>query len=114
MYLSVRASGRFMGITIGAMIEEIQGLYQQQHQPCFLYLSSEVIKEFTTRPDGADDCFLLASRCIHYCPQSFISSAVFPALVDCLMIGITVQYSTGSICSSSNDLSIWDSSSGVG
>lgn len=33
-----------MGITIGAMLEEIQGLYQQHHQPCFLYLSSEVIK----------------------------------------------------------------------
>lgn len=33
-----------MGITIGAILEEIQGLYQQHHQPCFLYLSSEVIK----------------------------------------------------------------------
>lgn len=33
-----------MGFTIGAMLEEIQGLYQQHHQPCFLYLSSEVIK----------------------------------------------------------------------
>ncbi|XP_017973541.1 PREDICTED: transportin MOS14 isoform X2 [Theobroma cacao] len=120
---AVRTSGRFMGITIGAMLEEIQGLYQQHHQPCFLYLSSEVIKifgsepscasylknmiealfkhttclltnikEFTTRPDIADDCFLLASRCIRYCPQLFIPSAVFPALVDCSMIGITVQH----------------------
>lgn len=33
-----------MGITIGAMLEEIQGLYKQHYQPCFLYLSSEVIK----------------------------------------------------------------------
>lgn len=33
-----------MGVTIGAMLEEIQGLYKQHHQPCFLYLSSEVIK----------------------------------------------------------------------
>lgn len=33
-----------MGITIGAMLEEIQGLYNQHHQSCFLYLSSEVIK----------------------------------------------------------------------
>lgn len=35
-----------MGVTIGAMLEEIQGLYGQHHQPCFLYLSSEVIKVF--------------------------------------------------------------------
>ncbi|TQD88922.1 hypothetical protein C1H46_025514 [Malus baccata] len=39
---AVRTSGRCMGITIGAMLEEIQGLYQQHHQPCFLYLSSEI------------------------------------------------------------------------
>ncbi|CAN6578266.1 unnamed protein product [Malus baccata var. baccata] len=120
---AVRTSGRCMGITIGAMLEEIQGLYQQHHQPCFLYLSSEVIKifgsdpscanylksliealfmhtthlltsiqEFTARPDIADDCFLLASRCIRYCPQLFIPSAVFPLLVDCSLIGITVQH----------------------
>ncbi|KAE8676080.1 ARM repeat superfamily protein isoform 2 [Hibiscus syriacus] len=106
----VRTSGRFMGITIEAMLEEIQGMYQQHHQLCFLYLSSEVIKifgsdpscasylknmievlfkhitsiltsikEFTTRPDIADDCFLLASRCIRYCPQLFVLSAVFLA-----------------------------------
>ncbi|KAH7550395.1 hypothetical protein JRO89_XS13G0184600 [Xanthoceras sorbifolium] len=120
---AVRTSKRFMGITIGAMLEEIQGLYQQHQQPCFLYLSSEVIKifgsdpscasylhnliealfkrttciltsiqEFTSRPDVADDCFLLASRCIRYCPQLFIPSSVFPSLVDCAMIGITVQH----------------------
>ncbi|XP_022134835.1 transportin MOS14 [Momordica charantia] len=120
---AVRTSGRFMGITIGAMLEEIQGLYKQHHQPCFLYLSSEVIKifgsepscasylqnliealfmhttrlltniqEFTARPDIADDCFLLASRCIRYCPQLFIPSSVFPALIDCSMVGITVQH----------------------
>ncbi|XP_058762412.1 transportin MOS14 isoform X2 [Vicia villosa] len=120
---AVRTSGRFMGLTIGAMLEEIQSLYRQHHQPCFLYLSSEVIKifgsdpscadylknlieslfqhttrlltsiqEFTARPDIADDCFLLASRCIRYCPQLFIPSPVFPSLVDCSMIGITVQH----------------------
>ncbi|XP_057419400.1 transportin MOS14 [Lotus japonicus] len=120
---AVRTSGRFMGLTIGAMLEEIQSLYRQHHQPCFLYLSSEVIKifgsdpscadylksliealfqhttrlltniqEFTARPDIADDCFLLASRCIRYCPQLFIPSSVFPSLVDCSMIGITVQH----------------------
>ncbi|PKI63167.1 hypothetical protein CRG98_016352 [Punica granatum] len=120
---AVRTSKRFMGITIGAMLEEIQCLYQQHHQPCFLYLSSEVIKifgsdpscssylknlievlfkqttclltnikEFTARPDIADDCFLLASRCIRYCPRLFIPSEVFPFLVDCSLIGITVQH----------------------
>ncbi|KAK7857259.1 transportin mos14 [Quercus suber] len=120
---AVRTSGRFMGITIGAMLEEIQGLYKQHHQSCFLYLSSEVIKifgsdpscanylkilieslfihttrlltniqEFTARPDIADDCFLLASRCIRYCPQLFIPSEVFQPLIDCSLIGITVQH----------------------
>lgn len=120
---AVRTSRRAMGVTIGAMLEEIQCLYQQHHQPCFLYLASEVIKifgsdsscanylkiliealfshticlltkiqDFTARPDIADDCFLLASRCIRYCPQLFIPSTVFPSLVDCAMIGITVQH----------------------
>lgn len=120
---AVRTSRRSMGVTIGAMLEEIQCLYQQHHQPCFLYLASEVIKifgsdsscanylkiliealfshticlltkiqDFTARPDIADDCFLLASRCIRYCPQLFIPSTVFPSLVDCAMIGITVQH----------------------
>ncbi|XP_047316788.1 transportin MOS14 [Impatiens glandulifera] len=120
---AVRTSRRFMGVTIGAMLEEIQGLYTQHHQPCFLYLSSEVIKifgsdqscadylkilieslfsqtthlltkieEFTSRPDIADDCFLLASRCIRYCPQLFFPSPIFPSLVDCSMVGITVQH----------------------
>ncbi|XP_058071597.1 transportin MOS14 [Magnolia sinica] len=120
---AVRTSGKFMGVTIGAMLEEIQGLYQQHHQPCFLYLSSEVVKifgsdpacttylgsliealfghtthllmtiqDFTARPDIADDCFLLASRCIRYCPHIFVSSSIFPSLVDCSMIGITIQH----------------------
>jgi len=35
-----------MVITIGAMLEEIQALYQQHNQACFLYLSSEVIKVY--------------------------------------------------------------------
>ncbi|XP_010663227.1 transportin MOS14 isoform X2 [Vitis vinifera] len=51
---AVRTSGRFMGITIGAMLEEIQGLYQLHHQPCFLYLSSEVIKIFGSDPSCAN------------------------------------------------------------
>ncbi|KAK9116972.1 hypothetical protein Sjap_015919 [Stephania japonica] len=120
---AVKTSGKFMGITIGAMLEEMQGLYQHHHQPCFLYLSSEVIKifgsdpscadylrnliealfshtthllrtiqDFTARPDVADDCFLLASRCIRYCPHLFVPSVVFPPLVDCAIIGMTIQH----------------------
>ncbi|KAJ6817034.1 transportin MOS14 isoform X2 [Iris pallida] len=120
---AVKTSGRFMGTTIGAMLEEVQALYQQHNQPCFLYLSSEVIKifgsdpscadylrsliealfshttkllqnikDFTARPDIADDCFLLASRCIRYCPDLFIPSSIFPSLIDCSMVGATIQH----------------------
>lgn len=112
-----------MGITIGAMLLEIQTLYQQHNQSCFLYLSSEVIKifgsdpscasyltcliqtlfnhtiqllrtiqDFTARPDIADDCFLLASRCIRYCPDLFVPTEIFPRLVDCAMAGVTIQH----------------------
>ncbi|XP_020519422.1 transportin MOS14 isoform X2 [Amborella trichopoda] len=120
---AVRTSGRFMGVTIGAMLEAVQDKYQQHHQSCFLYLSSEVIKifgsdptcatylgslikalfghtthllrsikDFTARPDIADDCYLLASRCMRYCPHIIVLSPAFPPLVDCSMIGITVQH----------------------
>ncbi|XP_078427860.1 ARM repeat superfamily protein isoform X2 [Wolffia australiana] len=120
---AVRTSGRFMGVTIGAMLEKVQFLYPQHNQPCFLYLSSEVIKifgsdpscttylrsliealfghttkilssiqEFTGRPDLADDCYLLASRCIRYCPDLFVPSAIFASLIDCAMVGATVQH----------------------
>ncbi|WOL09630.1 transportin MOS14 [Canna indica] len=119
---AVRTCGRFMTI-IGSMLEEVQSLYQQHNQSCFLYLSSEVIKmfgsdptcadylrnliealfrhttkllatinDFTARPDIADDCFLLASRCIRYCPDLFIPSSVFQSLIDCSMVGITIQH----------------------
>ncbi|GLJ30869.1 hypothetical protein SUGI_0613730 [Cryptomeria japonica] len=50
------------------------------------------IQDFTSRPDIADDCFLLASRCIRYCPHLFVPSTIFPPLVDCSMIGITIQH----------------------
>lgn len=42
--LQVRTSGRYIINTIGEMLAKIQFHYQQHHQPCFLYLSSEVIK----------------------------------------------------------------------
>eukprot|EP01018_Ginkgo_biloba_P004333 Gb_28911 [translate_table: standard] len=50
------------------------------------------IEEFTSRPDIADDLFLLASRCIRYCPHLLILSSIFPSLVDCAMTGITIQH----------------------
>ncbi|XP_020574116.1 transportin MOS14 isoform X2 [Phalaenopsis equestris] len=50
------------------------------------------IQDFTTRPDIADDCYLLASRCIRYCPDLFVPASVFPSLVDCAMIGATIQH----------------------
>jgi hypothetical protein len=36
---------------IAAMLEEIQALYQQHNQSCFLYLSSEVIKVSDANPN---------------------------------------------------------------
>ncbi|EPS66773.1 hypothetical protein M569_08003, partial [Genlisea aurea] len=120
---AIRTSKTLMTVTVGVILEEIQALYKQHQQPCFLYLSSEVVKvfgsdptcanylrilieslfthttllftkfqDFTSRPDLVDDCFLLASRCIRYCPQLFFTTPVFPSLVDCAMIGITVQH----------------------
>lgn len=52
----------------------------------------KTIQEFTSMPDVADDCFLLASRCIRYCPHLLLTSNIFPPLVDCAMTGITVQH----------------------
>ncbi|KAH9299652.1 hypothetical protein KI387_031334, partial [Taxus chinensis] len=52
----------------------------------------KTIQEFTSRPDIADDCFLLASRCIRYCPHLLIFSSIFASLVDCAMAGITIQH----------------------
>lgn len=52
----------------------------------------KTIQDFTSRPDIADDCFLLASRCIRYCPHLFVPSTIFSSLVDCAMTGITIQH----------------------
>ncbi|GLJ22028.1 hypothetical protein SUGI_0412730 [Cryptomeria japonica] len=52
----------------------------------------KTIQEFTSRPDIADDCFLLSSRCIRYCPHLLISSSVFASLIECAMIGVTIQH----------------------
>ncbi|KAI5076843.1 hypothetical protein GOP47_0008908 [Adiantum capillus-veneris] len=50
------------------------------------------IEMFTAHPDIADDCFLLASRCIRYCPHLLVPTPVFPALIDCAMTGVTIQH----------------------
>lgn len=50
------------------------------------------LQEVTARPDIADDCFLLASRCLRYCPHLFIPSPIFSPIVDCAVIGMTVQH----------------------
>ncbi|KAL3676845.1 hypothetical protein R1sor_026793 [Riccia sorocarpa] len=50
------------------------------------------IQDFTSRPDLADDCFLLASRCIRYCPQLLVSSPILAPLFSCALAGITVQH----------------------
>lgn len=120
---AVRICGRFLGDLVGALLEEVQGQFQQHHQSCFLYLASEVIKvfsgdqscaaylgnlitvlfgqainvlssmeRFTSHPDVADDCFLLASRCTRYCPHLLVPSPVFLSLVDCAMTGVTIQH----------------------
>ncbi|GBG59060.1 hypothetical protein CBR_g24406 [Chara braunii] len=50
------------------------------------------IKDFTNNPDTADDCFLLASRCIRYCPHLIVPTPILPQLLDCAMAGMTVQH----------------------
>ncbi|KAH7433969.1 hypothetical protein KP509_07G095100 [Ceratopteris richardii] len=50
------------------------------------------IEAFTSLPDIADDCFLLASRCTRYCPNLLVPSPIFAPLVDCAMTGVTIQH----------------------
>ncbi|KAH9301503.1 hypothetical protein KI387_013086 [Taxus chinensis] len=71
--------GHYLGGLINSLFSHTIGLLKS-------------IQDFTSRPDIADDCFLLASRCIRYCPHLFVPSTIFPPLVDCSMIGITIQH----------------------
>eukprot|EP00850_Spirogloea_muscicola_P000526 SM000002S05606 [mRNA] locus=s2:1152982:1161233:- [translate_table: standard] len=49
-------------------------------------------EDFTQHPDLVDDCFLLASRCIRYCPHLVYNTSYFGQLLDCSMRGITLQH----------------------
>lgn len=68
-----------MAITIGSMLEEVQLLYQQHNQSCFLYLSSEVIKVIISCLSLSDVHFLfslltfiLTYRCLDQIPLVLI------------------------------------------
>lgn len=50
------------------------------------------LQDFTARPDIADDCFLLASRCMRYCPDVIISLPIFLQLLDCAIVGFLVEH----------------------
>ncbi|CAM6084292.1 unnamed protein product [Calypogeia fissa] len=50
------------------------------------------IRDFTSRPDLADDCFLLASRCNRYCPGLLVSSPIMGPLFQCALAGFTIQH----------------------
>lgn len=106
----IAPSGSFLGAwSLCSRSHLINGLVlfsflMKNHVPylykgCFLCMPMDVdfnwcflLQDFTSRPDIADDCFLLASRCIRYCPHIFVLSSIFPSLVDCSMIGITIQH----------------------
>eukprot|EP00899_Mesostigma_viride_P019634 jgi/Mesvir1/27672/Mv07393-RA.2 len=47
---------------------------------------------FTASPDLADDCFLLASRCLRYCPRLLVPTPTLPLLLGCATTGATVQH----------------------
>ena len=49
-------------------------------------------QDFSADPDLADDCFLLASRCVRYCPTLVLASPRFPQLIDCGRMGMLVQH----------------------
>ncbi|KAK3031757.1 hypothetical protein RJ639_036637 [Escallonia herrerae] len=78
---AVRTSKRFMGITIGAILEEIEGLYKQHHQPCFLYLSSEVIKIYGSDPSCANYLKILIESLFNHTAYLLTKIQVTYALV---------------------------------
>lgn len=43
-FVQIKISARYLGDTLGALLEEVQIRFQQHQQSCFLYLASEVIK----------------------------------------------------------------------
>ncbi|KAG6551513.1 hypothetical protein Mapa_006936 [Marchantia paleacea] len=114
-----RALGAVMGLLLEELQERFQ---QQQHScllylasevikvygsdpGCASYLGTLItvlfgqtirllqsIQDFTSKPDVADDCFLLASRCIRYCPHLLVPSPTMAPLFTCAMTGITIQH----------------------
>ncbi|KAG6410313.1 hypothetical protein SASPL_128371 [Salvia splendens] len=85
--------GDCKGIWLRSILYKLfENLDRIPFQPYDIFAYKNSGNDFSSRPDLVDDCFLLASRCIRYCPQLFFPSPVFPCLVDCSMIGITVQH----------------------
>ncbi|KAL2608832.1 hypothetical protein R1flu_027405 [Riccia fluitans] len=79
VYGSDPACASYLGTLISVLFGQTVSLLQN-------------IQDFTSKPDVADDCFLLASRCIRYCPQLLVASPILAPLFSCAMAGITVQH----------------------
>ncbi|CAI5502615.1 unnamed protein product [Closterium sp. Naga37s-1] len=54
--------------------------------------SLQSLDDFTLKPDVADDCFLLASRCMRYCGHLFVPTPAFLAVLDSALAGLLVQH----------------------
>ncbi|KAL3655332.1 Transportin mos14 [Castilleja foliolosa] len=102
---AVRTSKTLMGATVGVMLEEIQSLYKQHQQPCFLYLSSEVIKIYGSDPSCTNYLQILIESLFSHTTimlakiQDFSSRPdlvddcfLLASRLDCSMIGVTVQH----------------------
>jgi len=50
------------------------------------------LNDFNEHPDLADDFFLLAGRCLSYCPRSVLSAPVAAGLLDVSLAGLLVQH----------------------
>ncbi|GJZ04500.1 hypothetical protein Tco_0537775 [Tanacetum coccineum] len=75
----VSTSKRFIGVSIGEMLEEMQGLYKIYHQPC--HIQQTIV--------------FVGVKLHSILPTSVFPSVIFPSLVDCSMIGIAVMRSCG-------------------